>query len=167
MAIWHTLLSWIGLRPTPDLRTFMIPEHLQVSIDTLAQYEGRPVHELLPDIVAAGLTQYSTMDRVWKKWESLSDREKEATAAVCLGYSNGQVAAAMGITEAGVKFHLRNVYAKFRVKNRMGLRRKLAGWKFLPPAKDSQKVRSRWSVLPWIKIPQKAHMIGIKNTNRS
>lgn len=167
MAIWHKLLYLIGKQPNTDLRTFEIPEYLQVSINTLAQHEGRPAHELILDIVAAGLTQYSTHDRVWKQWESLSNREKEATAGVCLGYTNGQIAAAMGITEGGVKFHLGNVYSKFRVKNRIKLRRKLAGWKFLPPSKVSQKTRLGWNILPWIKTSQKAHMIGTKGTNQT
>src|SRR5215210_2487175 len=106
MSIWHRLLYWIGLRPTPGPRKYEIAEPLQVSLKTLAQHEGRPEHDLLPDILAAGLTQYSTNDRLWKKWESLTPREQEATAFVCLGYSNGQIAFRMGITEAGVKFHL-------------------------------------------------------------
>lgn len=144
MAIWHNLLYWIGLRPTPGPRTYVVPESLDVSMTTLAQHEGRPVHELFPDIVAAGLTQYSTKDRVWKKWESLSDREKHATALLCLGYSNGQIAAMMGITESGVKFHLGKVYLKFRVKKRARLRKKFAGWDFRA----------------WVELPQKAHMIG-------
>jgi len=145
MAILHTLLYWIGLRPTPGPRTYVVPESLNVSMATLALHEGRPVHDLFPDIVAAGLTQYSTKDRVWKKWESLSDREKEATALLCLGYSNGQIAAEMKITESGVKFHLGKVYSKFRVKSRARLRRKFAGWDF----------RS------WIKVPQKGHLVGL------
>jgi len=130
MSILHRLLYRIGLRPTPGPRTYEINESLNVSLSTLAQHEGRPEHELILDIVAAGLTQYSTNDKVWKQWESLTDREKEATAGVCLGYTNGQIAADMGITEAGVKFHLRNVYAKLKVKNRVGLRKKFIGWDF-------------------------------------
>jgi len=143
MSILHTLLYWIGLSPTPGPRTYVIPESLQVSVNTLAQHEGRPEHELILDIVAAGLTQYSTNDKVWKQWESLTDREKEATAGVCLGRSNGQIAADMGITEAGVKFHLRNVYAKLKVKNRAGLRKKFTGWDFTG----------------WMKIYQKFHIV--------
>lgn len=130
MTIWHTLLYWIGLSPTPGPRTYVIPESLDVSITTLAQHEGRPNHELILDIVASGLTQYSTNDKVWKQWESLTPREQEATALTCLGYTNGQMAVKMGITESGVKFHLRNVYAKLKVKNRIKLRKKFAGWDF-------------------------------------
>ena len=130
MSIWQRLLYWIGLRSDSGPRKYEVTAPLQVSINTHAKHEGRPEHELFLDIVAAGLTQYSTNDRVWKKWESLTPREQEVTALVCLGYSNGQMAARMGITEAGVKFHLRNVYAKFELQKRSQLRQIFAGWDF-------------------------------------
>jgi DNA-binding CsgD family transcriptional regulator len=118
------------LRPTPGPRTYEIAEPLQVSLTTIAKHEGRPEHDLLPDILAAGLTEYVTNDRLWQKWESLTPREQEATALVCLGFTNGQMAFRMGNTEAGVKFHLRNVYSKLEVKNRNKLRQIFAGWDF-------------------------------------
>src|SRR5688572_26858628 len=102
MAILDTLRSWFSQRSNPDSQIFEIPEHLLASISTLAKHEGRPEHELLPDILAAGLTQYSTKDRIWKKWESLTPRERDVTALVCLGFSNGEIAAHMVITESGV-----------------------------------------------------------------
>lgn len=125
----------IDRRSPPGPRHFEIPESLLVSVITLAQYERRPVSEILLDILAAGLTQYSTKERVWKQWESLTEREKEAAALACLGYSNGQIATRMTITQAGVKFHLRNVYAKCRIKNRAMLRKKFRGWDFKSYAK--------------------------------
>ncbi|MBL8049634.1 MAG: response regulator transcription factor [Anaerolineales bacterium] len=130
MSIWHKLLYWIGLRSNPGPRTFEIAESLHTSVTTLAQHEGRTINEIFPDLLAAGLTQYSTNDRFWKKWESLTPREQEVTALLCLGYSNKEIAVRMGVTEAAVKFHLRNVYSKFRVKNRSKLRQILAGWDF-------------------------------------
>lgn len=142
MSIWKDLLSLIDLHPTSGFRTYLIPESLQISISTLAKHEGRPEDELILDIVAAGLTQYSMKDRIWKKWESLSDREKEATALVCLGDSNGQIATQMKITESGVKFHLKNVYKKLKVKNRSKLRQKFNGWDFSAWKTQTKKFHS-------------------------
>ena len=130
MSILQRLLYWIGLRSDPGPRKYEVTAPLQVSLTTHAKHEGRPEHELFLDIVAAGLTQYSTHDRVWKQWESLTPREQEVTAFVCLGFTNRQMAFRMGITEAGAKFHLRNVYSKFDVENRNKLRQILAGWDF-------------------------------------
>ena len=144
MAIWHKLLYWIGLRPNPGPRTYEIAESLHVSIATLAKHEGRPEHDLIPDILAAGLTQYSENDKIWKKWESLTPREQEATALLCLGLTNKQIAVQMGVTAAAIKFHLRNVYSKFQVVNRSQLRRILSGWDFSA----------------WAKSPRRYHRIG-------
>ena len=143
MSILQRLLYWIGLRSDPGPRKYEVAAPLQVSLTTLAQHEDRPEHELFSDIVAAGLTHYSTNERTWKKWESLTPREQEVTAFVCLGYANGQIAVRMGITQAGVKFHLRNVYSKFEVKNRAQLRQTLAGWDF-----DA-----------WLKFPNGSHFL--------
>src|SRR5215211_674080 len=130
MSILQRLLYWIGLRSDPGPRKYEVTAPLQVSLRTLAKHEGRPEHELFLDTLAAGLTQYSTNDRVWKQWESLTPREQEVTAFVCLGFTNRQMGWRMGITEAGAKFHLRNVYSKLQVKNRAQLREKFAGWDF-------------------------------------
>ena len=143
MSILQRLLYWIGLRSNPGPRKYEIAESLQVTLTTLAKHEGRPEHELLPDLLAAGLTHYSTNDRIWKKWESLTPREQEVTALVCLGYTNGQVAVRMQITEAGVKFHLRNVYAKFELKNRAQLRQTFKGWDFAA----------------WLRFPNGSHIL--------
>jgi len=130
MSILQRLLYWICLRSDPGPRKYEVTVPLQVSLTTLAKQEDRPSDELFLDIVAAGLTQYSTNDRVWKEWESLTPREQEVTAFVCLGFTNRQMAWRMGITEAGVKFHLGNVYSKLQVKKRAKLREKFAGWDF-------------------------------------
>ncbi len=130
MSILQRLLYWIGLRPDPGPRKYEVAAPLHLSLTTLAKHEGRPEHELFPDIVAAGLTQYSTQDRIWKKWESLTPREQQVSAWACLEYTNRQMAARMGVTEATVKFHLGNVYSKLRVKNRTTLRKKFAGSDF-------------------------------------
>lgn len=130
MSIWQRFLYLIGKRPTPGLRTYEISESMQVTLSMLAQHEGRPEHELVPDILAAGLTQYSTQDRLWAIWESLTPREQEVTALICLGYTTKQIAAAWVVSEATVKFHIHNALKKFEVQNKAGLRRSLANWDF-------------------------------------
>ena len=130
MSIWQRFLYLIGLRPNPGPHTYEISDSMQVTLATLAQHEGRPEHELIPDLLAAGLTQYASKDKLWKIWESLTPREQEVTALICLGYSNGQMATRLGVTEAGVKFHVHNVLSKFDVKKRAELRQILADWDF-------------------------------------
>ena len=58
---------------------------MQTTLTTLAKHESRPVNELIPDLLAAGLTQYHTVDEFLPKWESLSPRERDVAALACLG----------------------------------------------------------------------------------
>ena len=48
----------------------------------------------------------------------LTPREKEVIAQVCAGQSNQNIAEALKISEAGVRFHLKNIYKKTGLKNR-------------------------------------------------
>jgi DNA-binding CsgD family transcriptional regulator len=130
MSIWNRLLYLIGLRPNPSPRTYEISESMQVTLSTLAQHEGRPEHELLPDLLAAGLTEYSTNDELWEKWDRLTPREQEVTALICLGYTTKQIASRWVVSEAGVKFHIHNVLKKFGLKNKVGLRQMWVNWDF-------------------------------------
>jgi DNA-binding CsgD family transcriptional regulator len=130
MSIWQRLLYWIGLRPNPGPRYFEISESLQVTLSTLAEREGRPEEQFAQELLAAGLTEYYSLDELWKKWESLTPREKEVTALVCLGCTNRQAAARMSVTPATVKFHLHNVLEKFGLESRSQLQKMLEGWDF-------------------------------------
>ena len=130
MSIWQRFLYLIGLRPNPGPRTYVISESMQVTLSTLAQHEGRPEHELIPDILAAGLIQYRSIDELWPKWEALSPREKEAAALTCLGYTNRQIAARLSLSPETIKTHIRNVLFKFGVNSKTELRHILASWDF-------------------------------------
>ena len=130
MSIWKRLLYWIGLRPNPGPRYFEISESLQVTLSTLAERDGRPEDQLAQELLAAGLTEYYSLDELWKKWEALTPREKEVAALVCLGYTNRQAAARMSVTPATVKFHLHNVLDKFELESRSQLQQLLEEWDF-------------------------------------
>lgn len=120
----------IGLRPTPGPRTYEISESLHSTLSTLAQHEGRPAHELIPDILAAGLDRYRSLDELWPRWESLSPREQEVTAFTCLGYTNRQMAARLGLSPETIKTHVHNALLKFGLKKKSDLRQALASWDF-------------------------------------
>jgi DNA-binding CsgD family transcriptional regulator len=132
MSIWDRFLYLIGKRSTPDPRTYHLElsESLQVSLSTLASDEGRPEHELIPELLNAGLTQYSSNERLWKKWESLSPREKEVAALVCLGHTNREIAAHLSISPETVKDRLETALRKFHLTKRTELRVLLAHWDF-------------------------------------
>ncbi len=130
MSIWQRFLYLIGKRPTPGPRTYEITESLQVTLSTLAEHEGRPEHELIPDLLAAGLNQYRSVEKLWPRWESLSPRERDIAALTCLGYTNRQISARLSLSPETIKTHVRNVLLKFDVKSKAELRHILADWDF-------------------------------------
>ena len=130
MSIWKKFLNLIGKRPKSGPHTYELNESLQVTLATLAKHEGRPEHELIPDLLAAGLTQYCSIDELWPKWESLSPREQDVAALTCLGYTNRQIAARLSLSPETIKTHVRNVLFKFDVNSKAELRHILANWDF-------------------------------------
>lgn len=130
MSIWKRFLRLIGLHPAPDPRTYQISESMQTTLATLAQHEGRPEHELVHDLLAAGLTQYYSTDELLPKWESLSPREKDVVALVCLGYTSRQIAARLSISPETVKTRIKNALIKFNLHSRTELRLLLKDWNF-------------------------------------
>lgn len=130
MSIWRKLLSLIGLRPISAPRKYGLTESMQVTLTTLSEHDGRPEEELIHDLLAAGLTHYYSSDELWKKWETLTPREREVVALVCLGYTNRQVAVRMSISPETVKYHLRNVFIKYGLKSRSQLQQLLQEWDF-------------------------------------
>lgn len=132
MSIWERILYLIGLRPAPGPRTyhFDASESLHAALSTLATDEGRPEDELIPDILVAGLTQYNANERLWNTWQTLTQREKDVTALVCLGYTNREIGARLYISPDTVKDRLGTAYRKFKVHRRSELRVLFSQWDF-------------------------------------
>ena len=132
MSIWDRLMYLIGLRQTPGPRTYHVDvsDSLQVTLSTIAQDEGRPENELIPELLNAGLTQYVSNERIWKKWEILSPREKDVAALVCLGYTNREIGARLSISSETVKDRLETALKKFNFTKRTELRDLLSIWDF-------------------------------------
>ncbi|MCE9646688.1 MAG: helix-turn-helix transcriptional regulator [Chloroflexi bacterium] len=124
----HRLLYLIGLRPNPDPRTFQISESFHLELVTLAKHAGRPEHDLIPELLAVGLTQYAAQDLLRIKWKSLSAREQEVTALICLDYNRIQIADMLGVSPGTVKTHTESIYNTFEVHTAKHLAKLLEGW---------------------------------------
>jgi DNA-binding NarL/FixJ family response regulator len=132
MSVWDRFLYLIGKRPTPGPRTYHldITDSLQVTLSTIAKDEGRPEHDLIPELLNAGLNQYTSNERLWQKWESLSPREKDVAGLVCLGYTNREIGARLSISPETVKDRLETTMNKFNITKRTQLRLLFANWDF-------------------------------------
>ncbi|WP_227817421.1 LuxR C-terminal-related transcriptional regulator [Nitrogeniibacter aestuarii] len=61
---------------------------------------------------------FSTAPGVSASEEALTPREQEMLAGLCEGMSNKQLANHLGVSQETVKWHLKNIYAKLRVRSR-------------------------------------------------
>ena len=130
MSIPDFLLRLIGRRSRTESRYYEISESLQVTLSTLARHEGRPEREVLPELVAAGLDRYRSVDELWQIWKTLSPREQDVAALTCLGLTNRQIAARLSLSPETIKTYVRNVLHKFGLNSKRGLRHILAEWDF-------------------------------------
>ena len=130
MTLWQRLLSRLGLRPEPGMRTYELDEDLHLALEDLAIRERRPAGELAADLLASALAGRATAGDLWQRWLSLSPREQDAAALACLGYTNRQIAGRLGVSAETVKTHLHNALAKFNLHGRAELRLLLGEWDF-------------------------------------
>jgi DNA-binding CsgD family transcriptional regulator len=63
-------------------------------------------------------------------WDSLTRRQQEVVALVCLGLRNYEIAEAMGIAHSTVKWHLEEIFDKLNMPDRVAIRFAFQGWDF-------------------------------------
>ena len=63
-----------------------------------------------------------------KPWFSLSIREREVVALVCVGYRNYEIAAMLGIGYGTIQTHLQKIFSKFGLRSRKEIRAALKSW---------------------------------------
>jgi len=112
---------WTGLRQNKTF-TYTLDEPLPRLLTDLAVQENRTTEEVQADVLAAGLTQVQKSKELMRLWDTLSRREQDVTAWACLGYTNRQIAARLGISPETVKTYLQNVMYKFGLHGKTELR---------------------------------------------
>ena len=130
MTLWQRLLSRLGLHAGSGGRTYELDEGLQLALEDLASQQQRPAGELAAEMLASALAERGTAGQAWEHWRSLSPREQDVTALTCLGCTNRQIAARLGVSSETVKTHLHNALAKFNLHGKGELRMLLSDWDF-------------------------------------
>ena len=113
-----------------EARLFSLDAGLVSSLRQSAQAQGRPEQEVLSDWANAGQTQIYRDAATGIKWDSLSEREQEVLALVCLSKRNYEIAGILGIVNETVKTHLQHIFRKFGLRSRKELRLLLQDWDF-------------------------------------
>jgi DNA-binding CsgD family transcriptional regulator len=129
MSILKLFFSRLGLQP-PEPRAFNLSAELRRSLQLLAEQQRLPPQEVAARLIHSALEERRQMEQGWLSWQSLTPREQQVAALICLGYTSRQIAARLEISPQTVKTHVRNVLVKFSLRRRQDLRQLLAGWDF-------------------------------------
>jgi DNA-binding CsgD family transcriptional regulator len=97
-------------------------------------------------------------------FDLLSKREREVVKLLLEGRSNKLIALSLGITEHTVEFHLKNIYAKFRVASRMELALKLRESTVAPRGEIAEN-GDRLNIRYWVATLREAVSIFSKELN--
>lgn len=124
------LLKRLGLVSDSSPRKYALDVSLRPMLESLAQEERRSPDEMASDLVDEAISRRQVDADLWQRWQSLSPREQQITALTCLGYTNPQIAARLGLAVETVRTHTRNVQYKFNVNSKADLRLLLAAWDF-------------------------------------
>jgi DNA-binding NarL/FixJ family response regulator len=129
MKGWERLLRDLRIRSPAALPVFF-PGDLFLVVQIQAEQEQRPEVELVEELLGDMLAARQIVDERILIWESLTSRQQEIVAMLCLNYSNPKIAVHLGISINAVKKHVHRILKRFAVHDRIGLRRELAGWDF-------------------------------------
>jgi DNA-binding NarL/FixJ family response regulator len=117
------------------LRSSKLKVHLDQDsldmLDELVQGQAYDVEQLATDLLTKAIHEYyqATNEKV-HLWESLSERQQQVAALVCLRYTNDQIAKKLHISSDTVKSHVSNILRKFNVRSRYQLGYMLRRWNF-------------------------------------
>ena len=132
MSLFRRLLQFLwGERDTKESsRVFLQDEELIAVIKDVAKQQKRAEAEIIADFTKVGLNQFLTQKELQDRWESLSQREQQVAALICLGYRNYEIAQTLVIAPETVKTHLQRIFNKFDLRSSKELRLALKDWDF-------------------------------------
>ena len=67
-------------------------------------------------------------EAVRKQWFSLTIRERQVVALVCMGYRNYDIASMLGVSYPTIQTHLQKIFHKFGLRSRNEIRVALVSW---------------------------------------
>jgi DNA-binding CsgD family transcriptional regulator len=126
---------------------FYFEDDLLQSVVSLAEREERTLDEMAANLIANALAQRVFVEEIYLRWLSLTSREQQIAALICLNYSNRQVSDLLGITQDTVRSHQRKILSKFHLHTKAGLRRILSpsnGWDFKAWESENFDPPSAW-----------------------
>jgi len=131
MYLFQRMLHTIqGLFQRDSQANFTLSVETIRSLQFIAERERRTPEDVANQILVDALRAHQAQDENWMRWQSLTPREQEVIALICLNYTTRQIAAILHISPETVKTHAEHILMKFDVPDRKILRLKLSGWDF-------------------------------------
>jgi DNA-binding CsgD family transcriptional regulator len=132
VSLLQRLLRYLSdkLYKVEQPRVFLKDAELIAVIRDVAKQQSRAEEDVIADFTKIGLNQFLTQNELEKRWSSLSQREQQVVALICLGYRNYEIAEKLSIAPETVKTHLQNVFDKFNLRSSKELRLALKNWDF-------------------------------------
>ncbi len=93
--------------------------------ELLEELEGNGTNE---KITAQEFEIFPEDEAVRKQWFSLTIRERQVVALVCMGHRNYEIASILGVENSTIQTHLQNVFRKFDLRSRGEIRTALISW---------------------------------------
>jgi DNA-binding NarL/FixJ family response regulator len=118
---------------------YLQDEELIAVIKDVAKQQMRAEEDVMADFTKVGLNQYLSQNELETRWSSLSHREQQVAALICLGYRNHEIAKTLTIAPETVKTHLQRVFEKFNLHSSKELRLVLKNWDFRTWWEDNQQ----------------------------
>jgi ATP/maltotriose-dependent transcriptional regulator MalT len=115
---------------TEPSRIYLQDEDLIAVIRDVARQQRRAEEEVIADFANVGLKQFLNQNELESRWSSLSHREQQVVALICLGYRNYEIAQTLVIAPETVKTHLQRIFDKFHLRSSKELRLALKDWDF-------------------------------------
>lgn len=133
MSILQRLLrAWLPKKDAvEESRVFLQDEELIAVIKDVARQQNRPEQDVIAEFTKVGINQFLTQNELETRWASLSRREQQVVALICLGYRNYEIAKILVIAPDTVKTHLQHVFDKFGLRASKELRLALKNWDFV------------------------------------
>lgn len=129
MSLLLRLLRRLGLI-RPQRLSFHLELGDRLVLRELALEENRPTEEIAANLLSDAIARRQAAEGALLKWESLSPREQQVVALICLGYTTNQMAAYLSISYETVNTHVYNALRKFGLRRRTDLPKLLADWDF-------------------------------------
>ena len=125
--IVHTVRGWFTRKQNTN---FTLDVDTLRSLEFLAEQEHRTPEEIAAQILGDAFRNHQAQGENFQRWQSLTPREQEITALICLNYTSRQIATKLNISPETVKTHAEHILGKFGVTDRNAMRLMLNGWDF-------------------------------------